>query len=345
MQTKRETELDILRLLAILAVIMMHAGGNAYLSPNFNANRHSMFVAAIVWCVPAFFMISGRFFLDPQRDVTVQKIWGRYLLRIVIAFVVWSTVYTAFYVLSGAYDALNFWGILTQWIEGPYHFWYLYALMGLYILTPFFRKITEDHRLMIYFVVLFFVINVMSEYFVYFPKTGETIRTALNKFGFGMLMGYCGYYVLGYFIFKNKNKISPKLECIIYAVGIASFAATIVLEGRITPELQAADFVKQYLKPNVILFSAAIYTFFVVRVSRFRFSDRTIRLFGRLTELGFGVYILHAIVNEFASFVPLPQPISHPYLVLVVLTVIIYAVSLALTWLIRKIPYVGKKIT
>lgn len=55
----------------------------------------------------------------------------------------------------------------------------------------------------------------MSEYFVYFPKIGETIRTALNKFGFEMLIGYCGYYVLGYFIFKNKNKISPKLECII----------------------------------------------------------------------------------------------------------------------------------
>lgn len=62
MQTKRETELDILRLLAILAVIMMHAGGNAYLSSNFDANRHSMFVAAIVWCILAFFMISGRFF-------------------------------------------------------------------------------------------------------------------------------------------------------------------------------------------------------------------------------------------------------------------------------------------
>lgn len=345
MQTKRETELDILRLPAILVVIMMHAGGNAYLSPNFDANRHSMFVAAIVWCMLAFFMISGRFFLDPQRDVTVRKIWGRYLLRIAIAFVVWSAVYTAFYVLSGAYDALNAWGILTQWIEGPYHFWYLYALMGLYILTPFFRKITEDDRLMTYFLVLFFAVNIISEYFVYFPKTGGTIHTALNKFGFGMLIGYCGYYVLGYFIFKNKDQMSRKLEGILYAVGIVSLAATIVLEGRITPELREADFVKQYLKPNVILFSAAIYTFFVVRVSRFRFSDRTIRLFGRLTELGFGVYILHAIVNEFVSFIPLPQPISHPYLVLVVLTVIIYAVSLALTWLIRKIPYVGKKIT
>lgn len=53
--SKRETELDILRLLAILAVIAMHAGGNQYLSPNFNSNHHSMFVASIVWCVPVFF--------------------------------------------------------------------------------------------------------------------------------------------------------------------------------------------------------------------------------------------------------------------------------------------------
>lgn len=71
--SKRETELDILRLLAILAVIAMHAGGNQYLSPNFNSNHHSMFVASIVWCVPVFFMISGRFFLDPSRDVTIKK--------------------------------------------------------------------------------------------------------------------------------------------------------------------------------------------------------------------------------------------------------------------------------
>lgn len=53
-ETKRQTEFDVLRLLAILAVIAMHAGGNAYLSSNFDPRQHSMFVAAIVWCVPVF---------------------------------------------------------------------------------------------------------------------------------------------------------------------------------------------------------------------------------------------------------------------------------------------------
>ncbi|MFQ6963096.1 MAG: acyltransferase family protein [Oscillospiraceae bacterium] len=77
-ETKRQTEFDVLRLLAILAVIAMHAGGNAYLSSNFDPRQHSMFVAAIVWCVPVFFLISGRFFLDPQRygiNIYAASLW------------------------------------------------------------------------------------------------------------------------------------------------------------------------------------------------------------------------------------------------------------------------------
>lgn len=67
-QAKRQTELEVLRLLAILAVIVMHAGRNSQISESLHPNHHSMFVTAIVWCVPVFFMISGRFFLDPMRN-------------------------------------------------------------------------------------------------------------------------------------------------------------------------------------------------------------------------------------------------------------------------------------
>ena len=343
--SKRETELDILRLLAILAVIAMHAGGNQYLSPNFNSNHHSMFVASIVWCVPVFFMISGRFFLDPSRDVTIKKIWSKYLLRIVTVVVVWSAVYTLFYVWSGAYSNLNLWGILTQWIEGPYHFWYLYSLGGLYIVAPILRKITENEKLMSDYLILFSIANIVSEYIIYIPRAGAIINSSFGKLGLDMLMGYSGYYVLGYCIFQYKDKINKKIEAIVYTVGAIALVATVLLEGMIAPELQEADFVKQYLKPNVIIFSASIYTFFIKRVSRFDFSDKVVLLFKKLTELSFGVYILHALINEFLAFIPLPQPISCPYIVLFMLTVSIYILCLAATWLIRRIPLVGKKIT
>ncbi len=344
-ETKRQTEFDILRLLAILAVILMHAGGNEQLAASLNPRRHSMFVAAIVWCVPVFFMISGRFFLDPRRNVTIENVWKKYVRRIVIAFVVWTSVYTLYYINSGGYAGLNIWGILTQWIEGPYHFWYLYALIGLYVFTPLLRKITENEKLMMYFIILFAAGNMISEYLVYLPKLGGVISTAYKKLWLTNIAGYIGYYVLGYCVYHNKNTMSRRLELAIYIAGMISFAATIALEGCVSPELREVDFVKQYLKPNVILFSTALYLLFVKRVSQIRFSGQAVKLFGTLTELSFGVYILHALVNEFMSFIPIAKSIAHPYIVLFALMAAIYLISLTLTWLIRKIPYFGKRIT
>lgn len=345
MKTKRQTELDILRLLAILAVIAMHADGNKYLAANFDPGRHSMFVAAMVWCVPEFFMISGRFFLDPQRNVTIGKIWSKSIRRIAVAFVVWSSVYTLYYVKSGAYAGLNIWGILTQWIEGPYHFWYLYALISLYALAPLIRKITENEKIMLYFLAIFAAANIVGEYLVYLPKLGGIIKKAYDRLWLSNVAGYVGYYVLGYCVFHYRDRISRKLELAIYIAGALSFAATILLEGRISPELREADFVKQYLKPNVILFSTAIYMLFVKRVSQISFSEKAAKTLERLTELSFGVYILHALINEVLEFIPIAKLAMHPYILLAALTAAIYLISLALTWLIRKIPFVGKKIT
>ena len=142
-EMKRQPELDILRLLAILAVIAIHsAGGLTIHTATFPISVHVM----IVWCVPVLFMISGRFFLDPCRDVSLRKILTKYVPRIVIAFLFWSIVYTVYYVVSGIYDGLNIFGILSQFLEGPYHFWYLFVLIGLYLLTPFLRRIAEDDQ-------------------------------------------------------------------------------------------------------------------------------------------------------------------------------------------------------
>ena len=344
-EMKRQTEFDVLRLLAILAVIAMHAGGNKYLSSNFDPRQHSMFVAAIVWCVPVFFLISGRFFLDPQRHITIEMIWKKYIRRIVTAFAIWSGIYVLYYVKSGAYDGLNIWGIFTQWIEGPYHFWYLYAIIGLYALTPLIRKITENEKTMLYFLVLFAVANIVKEYLVCVPKLGGIINGVYDKLWLSNVAGYMGYYVLGYCVFHYKDAINRRLELAIYIAGAISFIATILLEGYISPELRAADFVKQYLKPNVILFSTAIYTFFVKRVSQINFSVKTVKFWEKLTGLSFGVYILHALVNEALAFIPIAQPVVHPYIILLMLTVAIYLLSCALTWFIQKIPFVGKKIT
>ena len=332
-EIKRQPELDILRLLAILTVIAIHsAGGLTIHTATFPISVHVM----IVWCVPVLFMISGRFFLDPCRDVSLKKLLTKYVPRIVIAFLFWSIVYTVYYVVSGTYDGLNIFGILSQFLEGPYHFWYLFVLIGLYLLTPFLRKIAEDDQLLGYFLILFALLNITFEYLVYLPKIGPVIQSFAQRFPLDMATGYAGYYMLGYFLWHTKDRMSKKLETGIYLLGIVTLVGTVIAEGLISHDIWGEDFVKQYMKPNVIAYSSALYLLFVKRVSTIHLSEKTIRCFAFLTEMSFGVYCIHALINElFPFFGSLP----------ILRTLSIYLISLALTWLIRKIPVVGKKIT
>lgn len=179
-QTKRQTELDILRLLATLAVIMNHAAGNSYLSPALSVAYYGSFNVVVLASVPLFVMISGRFFLDNSKNISLEKILKKYMPHVILPFITWSVVYTCYYYASGAYDGLNIFGMLSQFLQGPYHFWYLYTLLGLYALTPFLRKIVDDKRLLLYFLALFVVFNVTYEYIIYIPKLGNIVKAELD---------------------------------------------------------------------------------------------------------------------------------------------------------------------
>lgn len=344
-QTKRQTELDILRLLATLAVIMNHAAGNSYLSPALSVAYYGSFNVVVLASVPLFVMISGRFFLDNSKNISLEKILKKYMPHVILPFITWSVVYTCYYYASGAYDGLNIFGMLSQFLQGPYHFWYLYTLLGLYALTPFLRKIVDDKRLLLYFLALFVVFNVTYEYIIYIPKLGNIVKAELDGLNLQWVSRFVGYYVLGYFIYLKQTRIEKKGEILIYILGVVSLIGTAIAAATVSDALKESEFVKQFMKPNMVIIVVAIYVLFLKRVSRIAFPERMQVVFSKLTELSFGVYILHALVNEVVSYIPLPQPIQHPYIWLFMLTIVIYLASLGLTILIRRIPVIGKKIT
>ena len=141
---KRQIELDFLRVLAMFAVVVVHTCGmntSGMAANNTKGVIFSGICALLTWEIPAFVMISGRFFLDPERAVSVDRI-KRAVLRLAIAFVVWDVVYQIYYILAGTYSELNWKGVIMQAIQGPYHFWFIYMMIGVYLLVPFLRKIT-----------------------------------------------------------------------------------------------------------------------------------------------------------------------------------------------------------
>ena len=343
---KRETELDILRLLAMLAVIWVHVGGMETDSlPTSDPNcQWLIFLKSIMtWEIPVYVMISGRFFLDPDRQMPFSKIL-KAIGRLVIVFIVWNVVYQAYYIPMGSYAGLNWKGILSQALIGPYHFWYLYMIVGLYLITPFLRKIAEDKRLAEYFIGLFFLFTLLTKYAVVLPFVGPTLDSMLGSMNMKFVLGYSGYYVLGYYL--RKFPLSDKRERVLYVCGtvlllLVAAANTFcsVREGAYTERFAG------YTNPNTIIVAAAIYTLFTKRISNVQFSEKATKLISKLSEYSFGVYLIHALLLDVFALAGLKPTVLHPLLAMPLITALAFAVAAALVVLIRKIPLVGRKIT
>lgn len=346
MVKKRETELDILRLLALLAVISVHCSGmGTDVVPMSDSGKRilTFFDSIVTWQVPIYVMISGRFFLDPQRQVTLKKLC-KAMGRIVTAFVVWNVVYQGYYLLTGVYSGLNWKGMLFQAILGPYHFWFLFMIVGLYAITPFLRKIAAEKRLMEYFIILFVLFETLQSYGTSLPVIGGLLSEVLGSMGFHFALGFSGYFVLGYYLYRYG--VPKKLEFPLYAAaGILLIGVALLTVRRAAVEGINGEWYTGYRKPNTIIVASALFTFFTTRVSKHSFSERTSKFIARLSEFSFGVYLIHALILDLMGDIGLSPLMITPVLMQPVLVLATFVLCCAIVAAIRKIPVVGKKIT
>ena len=154
--------LDVMRVVAILAVIMVHVSAQNLYDAKICSNEWIIFNAydsLVRWCVPLFVMISGSLFLN--RNIEIYKIYRKYLLRLVIAFIFWSIIYALYAYFKDGLSLTNF---VLEIISGHYHMWYIFMICGLYILTPILKKIAESESVTKYYILLAiiftFIINI-----------------------------------------------------------------------------------------------------------------------------------------------------------------------------------------
>lgn len=345
-EMKRQTELDILRLLATLAVIMTHLCGGLVKSLNiysFNWTFLNCLRSAVTWDVPIFVMISGSLLLKPSKNITFRDIYQKYIKHIVICFCFWSAVYQILYCCIGD-NSLNWKGVLSQFLIGPYPFWYLFMLAGLYMITPFLKRFIEDKKMLEYFLLLFILSEFVANYGVNLPYVGGTITEIFNKSMFHFTLGFTGYYLLGYYLVTYN--VTDKAEKILYVFGIF-FAVFSCAGTTLHSRCQGvySEWFSKYLMPNVIIESAALFVFFTKRGKNMKISIRLRTALKNMSTCGMGVYLIHALIIEVLNLIGITVVSVSPFVMVPVLTIAVYIVSLIAIKLIRKIPFIGKKIT
>ncbi|MBR2661951.1 MAG: acyltransferase family protein [Clostridia bacterium] len=167
---------DVLRIMAIFFVVVLHVSAENWYDTDINSfewRMMNLFDGISRWGVPIFVMISGALFLD--RNITMKQLYGKYILRLALSFVVWSFGYAVVWYAMGKDRSIA--SFVSSFIKGHYHLWFIYMIIGLYIITPMLNRIVSDEKLLRYFLILSFVFAIVI------PEIISIITTFNAKYG------------------------------------------------------------------------------------------------------------------------------------------------------------------
>lgn len=211
---ERHHWMDLARILACFAVIIIHSQGNTLADRTVDSLCR--------WAVPVFIMISGTNFLKKDREISITKMWRKYILPLFVVFLTWSLLY-AVWTSYVDVKALNFEfakTVVINTLNGHYHLWYIWMTIGLYAVTPFIKKITDNcnqkeliYYLSVAFVYLSFVFIVEFYPFSNFASLAIDLRIT-------MVSGFLIYFVGGYTL--SQLEYNKRITVLMIAVGILS---------------------------------------------------------------------------------------------------------------------------
>ncbi|MCQ2570846.1 MAG: acyltransferase family protein [Candidatus Saccharibacteria bacterium] len=350
---KRIGYLDALRVIAALAVIIIHVSAARWnAAPSIHSNH--MFITMVLntitrWAVPLFVMISGALLLDPKKPFSIRKFYRKNILRIVITFLVWSVFYMVFNWKVLKFSPGSIQGAIASVIEGSYHMWFLYMLLGLYVVTPVLRLITANRRMLSYFLFIGILITFIIPGILHIATVGtmvstnpymRTIKDILTSVTTSMHFSFAGsyviYYLLGYYL---RTEVLSKLQrYIIYALGIlgAAFGCVVTYKVSVITDTKYTC-LSEYL-PWILAMTTALFVFFRYNCEKIG-NSKVVRLFA---SASFGIYLLHAAVLEVVTKNGIFNTLTYDWFLYLLSIVIIFAVSFGITWILQKIPLVKK---
>lgn len=345
----RETELDILRFVALFFVVALHVTSSVWGNITImSSDWVQTTLWRATWPVPIFVLISGRFFLDPKRTITTKHIWKKYLRRLIIAFMFWTISYQIWYAIEDYIQGKN---IVVLWknyiyegIKGTYHMWYIYMLAGLYILTPIIRKFVVDRKILEYTIFMAFMYRIVVYFGKELPYFGYIINEIMDKMQLQFLSGFLIYYLLGYYLYEYD--LTERMEYAIYICGIVCMLGSRVADSYLAVKNGVViEYFTNYASPITVIYAVAIYVLFVKRISKINFSVKIQYIFAQSTKYGFGVYLVHALVlGILMKFSVFKLSFMLPILWTPVVVVICLIISFSVVIVMKMIPGIGKYI-
>lgn len=370
----RKQFLDVLRVLATCAVVLMHVltGATDVTDASIVPEYRSLLLSVmdlVTWCVPIFLLISGYLFLNPERILTYPVMIKKYCRRIALAILLFGVPYAAseLVVAERTFRIRMIPEALKMTLMGHTwsHMWYLYLILFLYLITPLLKKVLRV-------LPVWGVVAMMAVIFL-----GSSVAPFLNKVldvnSIPVLPDggvYFLYYLCGYFFAVREVCVDKAESSGISGKGMETgdttepvrgkrignvwlMAAAVLMMGMILSRTLAGFSIQMaYNYPFTVLLAVLLFA------AGWNGSIQKHRIpWQEAGALSFAVYLVHPVyVNLLYKFVKITpftvleqcgvQSVAAGHVALILLLTVFCLVVLALAtataWVLRKIPVLRK---
>lgn len=285
-QTGRYNNYDLLRILATIAVILIHVNYQYFAYRAYTPSMDKYYIIESVFnmvsrfAVPIFVMLSGAFLLHKESNGDAKTFYKKSSRKLLLPTLVAMAVFLLIDEISAVRAGQGYMTPIKSVLEGSfYNLWFMYMLLGLYLLTPFIVKLknaisARTFERMTYVLLVWAVIS-------------QATTTYQTPYSLGVIGAYLSYFLMGNVIFE-KTKDGCKRPAWLYFLGAAVvFAVTFVIryEGYTR---YLFDAYTNFFSPMIMLASILIfYGFSGIHIKR----D-----FSKLASLMFYVYLFHTII-------------------------------------------------
>ena len=286
----REAIYDFIRVFACIGVVGIHT------TPPIQTPANAFLFAFFRTAMPLFFVMSGALLLGGEEKPSDEKLGLFYLKRIesvVLPFLIyicfwgcwvdtWHSIpqIVSLEELSSMIRLIP--TVLYENLTGPHiaHFWFMYELIGLYLISPFLKKGLHAFSASFLKKLLLVILIVMSVA-TYLPMLGISLYFT-NYFAAWVI-----YYILGYILTrKEMERTYPVLA----VVGAIAFVFMVIWQYY-HPDLEVTQF--YHLQPHMMLCTAGIFSLCMLLKEKLTFSKKINWVMMHLGKYCFCVYAIH----------------------------------------------------
>lgn len=347
--TKQLFSLNLIRAVAIIMVLLHHS-----LRDDLSVDLKYLLDLVLDADALLFFMISGALLMP------VKGSWSEFIRRrvtkVFVPFVIWTLIYAVSYYSDGWINDYTL-AMQIRWSWLSFNFWpgwFIPTLMSLYLIMPILSPwIATATRKQFHYVLILWLLSSVLPYLQ--PIAGFDLRyTPLT-----LMLNAVPYAIIGYYLtcYRNRQPLLPSyvvqepVEGLTMSearrktrrIRLVVMYAMMIVAGVVLPFVLRDAFEQVDVRsishewtatPGVVL--SIFYFSLLVRVKTLgTVVDKVVNFVSRHS---FGIYLSHSLFLTvlFPRYVPEIMDST------ILLFIMVFASSLALTYLLRKIPFLGR---